>query len=67
MRCQKMLGNNKRRLYHFGFKHLKVIPGELNLAVFCLHVFISLGVSIYRRSPYFTALNVRYRVQLSLV
>ena len=24
--CNKMLGNNKRRLYHFGVKHLKVIP-----------------------------------------
>jgi len=24
--CHKMLGNNKRRLYHFGVKHLKVIP-----------------------------------------
>jgi len=23
--CKKMLGNNKRRLYHFGVKHLKVI------------------------------------------
>ena len=24
--CHKMLGNNKRRLFHFGVKHLKVIP-----------------------------------------